>query len=323
MCRSDKSLKRGDSMRKILSLTLILLLLATPLSALAEGQDEKLPYQEWIDKGWLIPYNPDENGHDRDGWYKVKIDKAKEIAYSDRLKNTDRLIVVEGDFSDPEGVGLLDVTKDYEDVEREPNPNDIRTWRAFTINIISVNGVPWQETAYRDLILQVLYDRWEGLKDPAYNRYVIDPKYNGYTSEYIYFWDGIDIWPGKDEINIRFELKEYKKKLPTKVIKDGSHTMIPLRGVLEELGATISYDSKTKEITIKDKGKTVVLKIGSDIAVVDGKKVQMPKPVYTLNGYTMIPVRFVAENLDHYVQYFPANNEITIWRGKTGTPPRI
>jgi len=307
-------------MKKILSLTLILLLLATPLSAMAEGQDE-LPYQEWIDKGWLIATYPDENGHDRDGWYKVRIDKAKEIAYSDKLKNKDRLIIVDGDFIDPEGVRLLDVTKNYEVIGEKPDPTKIDFWRRFTVNLISINGVPWQKTEYKDLILQALYSRWEGLKDPAYNRYVIDPKYNGYTTAYIYHWDGVDIWVGKDDINIRFELKQFKKKLPTKVIKDGSHTMIPLRGVLEELGAVISYNNQTKEIVIKDKGRTVVLKIGSSTAIVDGKAVKMPKPVYTRNGHTMIPLRFVAENLDHLVDYL--GNEITIWRGRTHTPPRI
>jgi hypothetical protein len=44
--------------KKILSLFLIFLLLSVPLYALAEGQEEELPYQEWIDKGWIKAVKP-------------------------------------------------------------------------------------------------------------------------------------------------------------------------------------------------------------------------------------------------------------------------
>ncbi|ADL67886.1 stalk domain-containing protein [Thermoanaerobacterium thermosaccharolyticum] len=331
-------------MRKTVSMVIafLLIFLSIPVFALASSQSDELPYQDWIDKGWIKAISPDENGHDKLGWYSIMPGKEKEIAYSDKLKNTDRLIVVVGSFLannnleyyQSEGgsaVALCDVTKlreNYKELYGEikyNNPDTLKYdfWKGLvTINLVSINGTPWQETKYKDVLLQNFYDRWEGLKDPAYNRYLIDPKWNGYTDECIYNWDGVDVWIGKDDITVRYELKENKGKLPTEVISDNGVSMIPLRGVMEELGATVDYDSKTQEITIKDKGKTVVLKVGSDNAVVDGNTVKMPRKVYVKSGYTMLPLRFVAENLDHAVQYLN-DGTIMIWRAKYTTPPSI
>jgi hypothetical protein len=83
-------------MRKIISMIIAILLifLSIPAFALASSQSDELPYQEWIDKGWIKAVSPDEIGHDKLGWYSIMPGKEKEIAYSDELKNTDRLIVI-------------------------------------------------------------------------------------------------------------------------------------------------------------------------------------------------------------------------------------
>ncbi|EGD51630.1 copper amine oxidase-like domain-containing protein [Thermoanaerobacter ethanolicus JW 200] len=335
-------------MRKIISMIIAVLLIFLSIPAFAQtgSQEEQLPYQEWIDKGWIKAVSPDEKGHDRLGWYRIMPGKEKEIAYSDKLKNTDRLIVVAGEYYNNDlesylkygysNVELFDLTTKVEQVGEGYLANDyigtvrynhpdtfkVALWKQFTVGLITVNGVDWQKTPYKDVILQALYSRWEGLKDPAYNKYLVDPKWNGYTMGCIYWWDGVDVWIGKDDITVRYELKEYNKKLPTKVISDNGVAMIPLRGVMEELGAAVDYNAKTQQITIKDKGKTVVLKIGSDTALVDGKAVKMPRKVYVKNGYTMLPLRFVAENLDHAVEYLN-DGTIMIWRAKYTTPPSI
>lgn len=340
-------------MRKVVSMIIAVLLIFLSVTSFAQTNgDEQLPYQEWIDKGWIKSVSPDEKGRDRLGWYYIMPGKEKEIAYSEVLKNTDRLIVIGGGFSYDSmpfekymefyikdglsNVCLYDLTtkieelgqgylaNDYIGTVRYNHPDTLkpRLWKQFTVGLITINGVDWQNTPYKDAILQALYSRWEGLKDPAYNRYIIDPKWNGYTMECIYNWDGVDVWIGKDDITVRYELREFKKKLPTKVISDNGVTMIPLRGVMEELGAAVEYNPKMQEIIIKDKGKTVKLKIGSDTALVDGKQVKMPRKVYTKNGHTMLPLRFVLENLDHAVEYLN-DGTIMVWRAKYTTPPRI
>ncbi|TYP56848.1 copper amine oxidase N-terminal domain-containing protein [Thermosediminibacter litoriperuensis] len=312
-------------MKKILSLTLILLFLAT-FSAMAEGQNEKLPYQELIDKGLLY-----KEAWNNQGEWEIAEGRVMEVAYHPSLRlDNDRIIAVAGDKKYGR---LYDLTERYKVSDyylslykpdtQEFWDREAKIGRAAANGLITINGVNWQESKYKDMILKGTFGRWPMLNDPAYLKYMLDPKYNGMTNKYIYFCDGVDLYLNSDRMDVRYELKETKKKLPIKVFSDGGNSMIPLRGVLEELGAVIDYNSKTKEITINDKGHTVVLKQGSNIAKVDGVVKKMPKPVYTVNGYTVIPLRFVSENLDHWVGFFPEDgNRIAILRAKQGPPTR-
>jgi hypothetical protein len=79
----------------------------------------------------------------------------------------------------------------------------------------------------------------------------------------------------------------------------------------EELGATKSWDSATKTATFICGGKTVVVHIGSTIAQVNGVNVTMPVAPYIVNGRTMVPTRFISENLGWTVDY-AAGDIVTI-----------
>lgn len=310
-------------MKKMLSIVVLAVFifgLMIPFALADEQAAEKLPYQEFIDKGWLY-----KEEWDRDGEYDIVPEKIKEIAYSSLLNVSNRLILVDGSFN--EGGYFTDATVRYNnDINIKYAPDTQEFWNktGFTANyVITINGQAWQKTKYKDMILKATFNKWPMLNDPAYLKYMLDPKYNGMTNKYIYFCDGVDLYLNSDRMDVRYELKETKKKLPIKVFSDGGNSMIPLRGVLEELGATVRYNNTTKEITIKDKGHTVILKLGSNIAKVDGVTKKMPKPVNTKNGYTVIPLRFVSENLDHWIGFFPEDgNRIAILRAKDSPPTR-
>lgn len=311
-------------MKKMLSfaiLAIFILTLITPFALADEQVASQLPYQEFIDKGWLYkePWN-------KQGSWDIVSDKIMDISYSSCLKQNDRLIIIDGS---EDYARLRDLTEEYKVSEYYQSiykPDTQEFWDRMGIKanyLITINCQDWQNTKYKDMILEATFKEWPMLNDPAYLKYILDPKYNGKTNKYIYFCDGVDLYLNSDRMDVRYELKETQKKLPIKVFSDGGHSMIPLRGVLEELGAVVNYNSKSKEITIKDKGHTVILQLGSDTAKVDGVTKKMPKPVYTKNGYTVIPLRFVSENLDHGIGFFPEyGNQISIGRAKEGPPTR-
>ena len=60
---------------------------------------------------------------------------------------------------------------------------------------------------------------------------------------------------------------------------------------------------KTKEVHVKKGNDLIVLKINFRTAKVNGKSVQLLQPAQIVNGRTMIPLRFISENLGYYVQY--------------------
>ena len=94
-------------------------------------------------------------------------------------------------------------------------------------------------------------------------------------------------------------------------IKNGT-TMVPMRGIFEELGVSVEYDAVTKTITAY-KGSTVIeLVTGSSRARINGGEVYLSVPVENKNGTTMVPARFVSEALGAQVLWDSVNKVVTI-----------
>lgn len=121
------------------------------------------------------------------------------------------------------------------------------------------------------------------------------------------------------------------------IIED--RTLLPIRWIAEPLGAFVGWDANERKVTVELKDIFIEMWIGKSIAFVNGK----PKPIDPGNpkvapiilppGRTMIPVRFVAENLGcrvdwdgvtrtvtiTYPKESPENNSFIVWRFKTGS----
>jgi len=88
-----------------------------------------------------------------------------------------------------------------------------------------------------------------------------------------------------------------------------SRTMLPVRFVAENLGATVSWDGGTSTVTVKTDTTTIEIIIGKVTARVNGTEVALDSPAFIEKSRTYLPVRFVAENLGATVG----------WEGATGT----
>lgn len=75
----------------------------------------------------------------------------------------------------------------------------------------------------------------------------------------------------------------------------GGSTMVPLRFIGEGLGATIQWNEKSGEVTIKQGSKTITL-----------------IPPLLENGTTLVPVRYVSENLGAKVTWYGDTRRIEI-----------
>lgn len=95
------------------------------------------------------------------------------------------------------------------------------------------------------------------------------------------------------------------------VMKSGT-TLVPLRGIFESLGAKVDYNAKTQAITATKGSTKVKLTIGSKKATVNGKSITLAVPAQTINGSTMVPLRFVSEALGANVNWNPSTNTVTI-----------
>ena len=91
-------------------------------------------------------------------------------------------------------------------------------------------------------------------------------------------------------------------------------TLVPMRGIFEAFGATVSYEPKGRVVTGVLEGKTVVLTIGSTKARVNGKEVTLDVPAKIVNSRTLVPLRFVGESLDAAVDWIDKTKTVVIIR---------
>jgi len=95
------------------------------------------------------------------------------------------------------------------------------------------------------------------------------------------------------------------------IVVNGS-TMVPMRGVFETLGATISWDDNTQTVT-GTKGSVIIkITVGSKIAYINGAKVTLTTSAIIKNGSTLVPLRFVSEALGANVTWDYKTNTANI-----------
>lgn len=80
-------------------------------------------------------------------------------------------------------------------------------------------------------------------------------------------------------------------------IDSSNRTMVPVRFIVEEFGATVEWDAVLREVHIFSGTDTITLKIDSDIIRVNGIEKKMDTKAVILNDRTYVPLRFVTENL--------------------------
>ena len=114
----------------------------------------------------------------------------------------------------------------------------------------------------------------------------------------------------------------YQLEIPP-VVLEGA-TFLPVRFVAEEiLDAVVTWDSTSKTIDITKGEVNVKLSLGSGQALVNGQVVSISNPPFIKDGRTLVPLRFLAENLNMRIVFDPAEKTITITHEPVNLPPVI
>ncbi|MEC0240001.1 copper amine oxidase N-terminal domain-containing protein [Paenibacillus dokdonensis] len=97
-------------------------------------------------------------------------------------------------------------------------------------------------------------------------------------------------------------------------------TMVPLAFVSDKLGATAKWNGKLKQITISLNRDIIILAIGQNNALVNGKRIGFEGSAVLKNGRTMVPLRFISEALDAIVDWQPTRNQVSIMTSVARVP---
>ena len=100
------------------------------------------------------------------------------------------------------------------------------------------------------------------------------------------------------------------------LIKD-SRTLLPIRFITEPIGAEIQWINTEKKVIINQGSTIIELWIGKNKAVINDRSIPIDSDNASvmpliINGRTMMPLRFIAENIGCEVKWIPEFNQIKI-----------
>ena len=115
-------------------------------------------------------------------------------------------------------------------------------------------------------------------------------------------------------INLDGAYLDFKDVKPT---SRNGRTMVPIRLLAEALGADVGWIQATAQVTLTRANTNIVLTQGSKTAYVNGKPMEMDVAPYTLDGRTMIPVRYISEFFGQTVTWDGASSCVYITEDKS------
>ncbi|MCP3772402.1 N-acetylmuramoyl-L-alanine amidase [Paenibacillus sp. MZ04-78.2] len=104
----------------------------------------------------------------------------------------------------------------------------------------------------------------------------------------------------------------------------GGNVIVPVRIIVEELGSKVTWDEKQRKVTVVKDETNIQLFIDKKNAKVGGKPFQLEAAPTIIEGSTMLPVRFVSEQLGVKVSWDERNKSVnlsTTEKGKDDKTP--
>jgi N-acetylmuramoyl-L-alanine amidase len=95
-------------------------------------------------------------------------------------------------------------------------------------------------------------------------------------------------------------------------IVTGNRIVVPLRVISEQLGYHVGWEAATKKITVDNSSTVIELKLNEDVATVNGQSVKLDVPAVTESARTLVPIRFVSEQLGLKVEWKQTEKEVHI-----------
>jgi membrane-associated HD superfamily phosphohydrolase len=107
-------------------------------------------------------------------------------------------------------------------------------------------------------------------------------------------------------------IKGKNLKFDTPPVIKGERTLIPVRALTEGFGATVTWNGEEKTVTISKDNNLIVLNVDSNKIYVNGEEKEIDVPAQIMNGRTVVPIRFIVENLGLKVKWDAEEETIEI-----------
>jgi hypothetical protein len=124
------------------------------------------------------------------------------------------------------------------------------------------------------------------------------------------------MWIGSQQMKVAGQSREIDPGRGTAPVIVGDRTLVPIRAIIEALGGTVEWEEATSKVTMHLGSSTVELWIDSPVGRVNGQEKSLDVPAKLINDRTMVPIRFVSENLRCQVDWNESEQSVSIRRLK-------
>ena len=119
------------------------------------------------------------------------------------------------------------------------------------------------------------------------------------------------------EISIFLDGKQVHSDVSPYILPQVNVTMVPLRVISESLGADVYWDGSSQTATIIKENNVIAMTMNRNFALVNDRSLPLDASVQNRQGRTMVPLRFVSEQLGLQVGWNQDTRTITLQSGET------
>ncbi|OGO84573.1 MAG: hypothetical protein A2Y22_03060 [Clostridiales bacterium GWD2_32_59] len=91
-----------------------------------------------------------------------------------------------------------------------------------------------------------------------------------------------------------------------------NRTLVPIRAIVEELGGSVAWNNADQKISVLLGTKAIELWIGNKTTNVNGIEKMTDVAPQIINERTMVPLRYVIDNLGFNVSWDEVSKKVTI-----------
>ena len=163
---------------------------------------------------------------------------------------------------------------------------------------LSDDGVYW-----KDISLPIGIDKIRQVRVEGSDITVVTPKI-----ELKYSMDSI----AEDTVKTYVEIDGKILGFDTPPVTESDRTLVPLRFIFETMGADVDWDAGTQTAIVTGNNTSIRFSINNVTATIDGAAKTMDVPARLINDKTLVPLRFLSEELGFDVQWDENTRTATI-----------
>lgn len=134
--------------------------------------------------------------------------------------------------------------------------------------------------------------------------------YYSFAEPLILHYDGKIHKYTEDILSLKINGEDIAFDVPPVIINN--RTLVPVRAVGRELDADITWDGINKKVNLQFINLNMDLVINNDTVVINGKEEKLDVPAKLINERTMVPLRFIGEQMNMNVGWYPDKNLVTL-----------